>query len=141
MSFGFIEHFTDVYSVVELHLKWLKTGGILILGVPNFNGIYKIIQKILNNEILEKHNLDIMNLNYFHHLASKFNLDKNFIGYIGSFEPILPIGGKHPVSLLQFCTNIFLQITKKIRNLTFLDRINHSFFSSYILAIYKKINS
>lgn len=141
MSFGFIEHFTDVDSVVELHLKWLKPGGTLILGVPNFNGIYKIIQKILNNEILEKHNLDIMNLSYFHHLASKFNLQKNFIGYIGSFEPVLPIGGKDPVSFLQFCTNIFLQITKKMRRLRLFDNINHPFFSSYILSIYKKSNS
>ena len=47
MSYGFIEHFTDVDEVVELHLRWLKPGGILILGVPNFRGIYSFLQGVL----------------------------------------------------------------------------------------------
>ena len=59
MSFGFIEHFDDVDDVVELHLQWLKPGGILILGVPNFCGIYSVIQGVLDREILNKHNLKI----------------------------------------------------------------------------------
>lgn len=141
MSLGFIEHFLNVDSIVELHLKWLKPGGTLILGVPNFQGIYKIIQKILNNEILEKHNLDIMNLNYFHQLSLKFNLSPKFIKYIGGFEPVLFIGKEHgPVTNLQFVINISLQIAKKIRKLSIFDKVNSSFFSSYILSIYQKNN-
>lgn len=138
MSFGFIEHFVDVDLVVERHIKWLKPGGILILGVPNFRGLNKILQKILNNDIIEKHNLDIMNLNYFKKLEKKFNLAEISISYLGSFEPSLLIGDKGPNSKLKLVVNTIIFFAKKIRKLKFFDNINSRFFSSYILSIYKK---
>lgn len=39
VSLGFIEHFDNPLNVIDLHLKWLKPGGKLIIGVPNFRGI------------------------------------------------------------------------------------------------------
>lgn len=71
MSFGFIEHFDDVDDVVKKHLDWLKPGGILILGIPNFSGLNGLIQSILDRDILDKHNLDIMNLDFFNQLEKK----------------------------------------------------------------------
>jgi 2-polyprenyl-3-methyl-5-hydroxy-6-metoxy-1,4-benzoquinol methylase len=137
MSFGFIEHFTDVDSVIDRHIQWLKPEGTLVLGIPNFSGINNIIQTILNPEILNKHNLDIMNLNYFENIAKKTKIRKKFVGYIGGFDPVMAIGDKNHPTKLQFLTNIFLQITKKIRPLKIFDFINGSKFSSYILAVYE----
>ena len=138
MSFGFIEHFTNVDEVAELHLKWLKPGGILILGVPNFHGIYSFLQRILDKEILDKHNLNIMNLNYFAHLTDRFNLEPIFRGYIGSFEPGLPIPKPQIENPLQFMVKSFIWVARRVRRIKMLDAINNRLFSSYILAIYKK---
>jgi len=38
---GFIEHFDEPVGVVVRHLDLLKPGGILLLGVPNYGGIYR----------------------------------------------------------------------------------------------------
>lgn len=138
MSFGFIEHFDNVDEVVDLHLQWLKPGGILILGVPNFCGIYSIIQGILDQTILDKHNLKIMNLGYFRSLAARFRLKPVFLDYIGSFEPSLPIAKHQLGNPLQFAVRSLLWLARRIRRIQIFDRLNNRFISSYILAIYRK---
>jgi SAM-dependent methyltransferase len=141
MSFGFIEHFTNVDEVVELHMQWLKPGGTLILGVPNFRGIYYSVQKVLNQEILDKHNLNIMRLDYFRHLADRYKLKPVTIRYIGSFEPSLPITIKVRRSTLQIMIIVILKLATVVRRLKIFDKFNGRLFSSYILAVYKKSNS
>lgn len=138
MSLGFIEHFDNVDEVVDLHLQWLKPGGILILGVPNFGGIYSIIQGIFDREILDKHNLKIMNLDYFRSLATRFKLKPIFLDYIGSFEPGLPIAKHRWGNPLQLSVKILLLLARYIRHIKIIDRLNNRFISSYILAIYRR---
>lgn len=138
MSFGFIEHFTNADEVVKLHLLWLKPGGTLILGVPNFRGIYFPIQRILDKELLDKHNLNIMNLEYFAHLSDRFNLEPIFLDYIGSFEPALPISKPGVENPLQFITKSFLWVGRRVRKIKIFDAINSRLFSSYIVGIYNK---
>ena len=137
ISLGFVEHFVDVDHVVERHLCWLKPGGIMILGVPNFNNVNQVIQNILNKNILVAHNTDIMNKKYFHHIARKFNLYPEFIGYLGSFDPAIFIGEQNKANKLQFITNISLQVLKRIRNIRVFDYLNNAMFSSYILSVYR----
>lgn len=138
MSFGFIEHFDNVDEVIDLHLGWLKPGGVLILGVPNFCGIYSTIQGILDREILDKHNLKIMNLDYFQSVATRFKLKPVFLDYIGSFEPSLPIVKHRLGNPLQLAVRGLLWLARRIRRLKIFDRWNNRFISSYILAIYRK---
>ena len=137
ISLGFIEHFDNPDDIVAKHLGWLKPGGMLILGVPNFRGIYEPIQKILSNNILEKHNLEIMTLGYFRSLASKFNLELLSASYLGSFEPCLFIDENEKPNFFHILINHFLQLSKKIRKWKALDHINNKFISSYILATYR----
>ncbi len=138
MSFGFIEHFSDADAVVNLHLQWLKPGGTLILGVPNFRGVYYSLQKLLDKTILEKHNLDVMCPEFFYHLADRNNLKPIAISYIGSFEPSLPIPPQGKNSLLQLSARGSLWVARKLRRFKIFDAINGRYFSSYILAIYQK---
>lgn len=137
MSLGFIEHFTDVDAVVEAHLRWVKPGGILVLGVPNLRGIYAVAQRVLDQEILDKHNVSIMNLDFFHHLKRRFRLDPVFMGYIGSFEPGLPIPKPRIENPLQFMVKSLIWVARRLRRARFWDRWNHPSFSSFILAIYR----
>lgn len=138
MSLGFIEHFSNVDEVIERHLQWLKPGGTLVLGVPNFRGIYRTIQTILDKTVLEKHNLDIMTPEYFEKIASRYGLEMVSAGYLGSFEPSLPIAQKGPSSFQQLIVKAFIRITKAIRERVIFDNLNNPFISSYILAVYKK---
>jgi SAM-dependent methyltransferase len=139
MSFGFIEHFDDVDNVVKKHLDWLKPGGVLILGIPNFSGLNGLIQSILDRDILDKHNLDIMNLNFFNEIEKRVGLEKIFVDYIGSFEPALAIPKYRIGNLIQFFVRCILFGVRILRQVKFFDRFNSKFFSSYILAVYRKV--
>lgn len=137
MSFGFIEHFSDPDMVVQRHLSWLKEDGLLVLGVPNFKGIYSILQRTLDPAILEKHNLEVMSPEYFRHLSTKFALTPLHADYLGSFEPSLPIASPQRRKFPQLLARAFLRLTHMLR-LPWMDRINHPWLSSYLLAIYRK---
>jgi SAM-dependent methyltransferase len=138
MSFGFIEHFDDPNSVIDRHLDWVKPGGKLVLGVPNFNGIYRPIQQILDPSLLDKHNLSIMNLDYFRGLEKILPISLKSARYIGSFEPNLPIAKDKPHTIKQILVKIFLSITNRIRKLSFFDNLNHPLISSYIIVVFTK---
>lgn len=60
LSVGVIEHFEDPRAVVQDHLRLVKPGGIALITVPNYRGIYGFIQRYFDAESLLYHNLDIM---------------------------------------------------------------------------------
>lgn len=138
MSLGFIEHFDHVEDIVARHLEWLQPGGVLILGIPNFKGIYGVLQHILDRSILDKHNRRIMEMSFFQQLAKKFALSIQFLDYIGSFEPDLPIARTGIRNPQQFLVKSVLKMARQIRRISFWDQINHPMFSSYILAVFRR---
>ena len=48
LSLGFVEHFVDFRGVMEKHLALLKSGGLLIVGLPRFIGVNWLIQAIID---------------------------------------------------------------------------------------------
>lgn len=138
MSLGFIEHFENIDEVVNLHLSWLKDGGMLILGVPNFTGINRAIQRVLDESLLDKHNLKIMNLDFFKNLGERLEIKLNSEKYLGSFEPDLFIPIKRFGNPIQILIKILLIISRKLRKFETFDSINGPSFSSYILVSYIK---
>lgn len=138
LSLGFIEHFPDVGPVITRHAEWLKPGGLLIVGVPNFRGIYKPLQSVLDRSILDRHNLNIMEMPYLRSIGGQCGLLVERMRYIGSFEPYLPIPQPGIANLQQFVVKAFLRLSIHVRKMRFLDRINNRFLSSYILTVYRK---
>jgi len=138
ISLGFIEHFSNPDEVIESHLRWLKPSGTLVLGVPNFNGINFLLQKIFDEEILKAHNLNIMSTEYFKNIASRYDLRIRFLDYIGSFEPSLIIVKPGRRNIEQYTALAFLKMAFISRKFHFWDSINDRQLSSYILAIYKR---
>jgi 2-polyprenyl-3-methyl-5-hydroxy-6-metoxy-1,4-benzoquinol methylase len=61
-SMGFIEHFSDLGSIVGKHVELLKKHGILLLGVPNYPGISQFVLKRLAPRLLSTHNLEAMDI-------------------------------------------------------------------------------
>lgn len=60
-SFGFIEHFDDPKPVVQRHLDLVKPGGVALITVPNYGGVYGSLQRWCDAPNLALHNLEIMN--------------------------------------------------------------------------------
>lgn len=137
LSLGFIEHFNDAEVICKKHADLLKPSGILIIGIPKFTGINRYIAGFLDefkeNKILDIHNLDIMNLEFFENLGKKIGCEKIFINNVGGFEPSLFDVSKAP---LWFWT-IFQSINLFFNNKLF-RKLNCGFYSGYIMAIYKK---
>jgi SAM-dependent methyltransferase len=59
-SFGLIEHFTDLKEVMNMHVKYMKPGAVLLISLPNFRGINGLLQKYFDPANLAIHNLEIM---------------------------------------------------------------------------------
>lgn len=137
LSLGFIEHFIDVDSICKKHADILKPGGILIIGIPKFTGVNRLIAKFLDsfneNKIIPEHNLDIMNLNYFNNLEEKIECKKLFVNTIGGFEPAL-----FDISKAPWWFWIIFQTTNVFINNKLFRKLNLGFYSGYIIAVYKK---
>lgn len=138
VSLGFIEHFQDPEEVVRQHLLWLKPGGTLVLGVPNFRGIYQVLQGVLDSTILDKHNLEVMEPAFLNLIADKYALKTIYLDYLGSFEPSLPISSPGIKNLQQAVVKAFLGVAIRLRRHNLFDSYNNSFISSYLLAVYRK---
>lgn len=60
-SFGFIEHFDDPTDAVSKHVELLAPGGIALITVPNYGGVFGKIQAKCDPANLALHNTSIMN--------------------------------------------------------------------------------
>ena len=141
VSFGFIEHFDDAASILLKHAAWLRPGGYLIIGVPNFRFFHGFIQKHLDPLVFRSHNCAVMSKDFFQSLEQKSNLELIDFSYIGSFEPSLPmrIGTRSGIfgKIVQLFFRIILQVLFVLRKPNFLDKLNHKILSSYIIGVYK----
>jgi 2-polyprenyl-3-methyl-5-hydroxy-6-metoxy-1,4-benzoquinol methylase len=124
-SFGFIEHFDDAIAVCKRHEAWIKPGGMLVLGVPNFNGIYRPIQLLLDSDILRKHNTKIMNKEFFVELQTDIMMRLQRFSFIGSFEPSLPLSFQVGFDPVRWFIQKTLVVLAHIRNpLRIMDSLN-----------------
>jgi 2-polyprenyl-3-methyl-5-hydroxy-6-metoxy-1,4-benzoquinol methylase len=138
-SLGFIEHFDNVDEIIIKHCDILEKGGYLVLGLPNFKGINYFIQKLIDKSILGDHNLSIMNRAFLKNIANKLNLEPVFLEYIGGFAPSMFVHKtKDNIRRLYNNSNMFKWIVNLLLKLNVFSYINSRFFSSYIIAIYRK---
>ncbi len=140
-SLGVIEHFDNMLSIVKKHLIFLKKGGILMIGVPNFLGINKYLMKRLSPKRLSEHNLNAMDKSNWNKFEKELPLKKIFLGYIGGFVPS-GINFKEKYSETNKILGKILYILDKIfiyvpRILNPLRLINSKFNSYYLLGIYR----
>jgi SAM-dependent methyltransferase len=59
-SAGVIEHFADPSPVVRAHLRLLRSGGLLLVTIPDYSGVYGWLQHYFDAPSLEIHNLRLM---------------------------------------------------------------------------------
>ena len=138
-SLGLVEHFSDLDLIIGKHLDLLKPGGILLIGAPNYLGIYQFFLKRLAPGLLSLHNLRTMDVRTWRSFEDTFRLEPVFKGYVGGPE----------ANLLNRCETKSLVNTllrgsaRGVGRLTqshfkVLRKINSRNISGYVLGIYKK---
>ena len=141
-SLGFIEHFDEPVNAVAKHLDLLKPGGILLLGVPNYSGIYRKVLKRLAPSIEQTHNMKSMDLSTWNLFVEKLPVEPLFTGYIGGFEPLnmkkleIKTAGNQ---VIYFFIRVLMVLFSF--NMQFLRRFNSKQISSYLVGIYRKTGS
>ncbi len=137
-SYGFVEHFGDPIAVLDRHLGWLKPGGLLVIGVPNFRGIHGTLQKMLDRSIVDKHNLSVMDPAYLSAWAGERGLAVERLGYLGGFEPGLPIVDTSRMNPAIFLARAIMWVGFRVRRSPSLDNLNGPCISSYLLLAARK---
>jgi len=139
-SMGFIEHFSDLDSIVGKHVELLKKQGILLLGVPNYSGISQVVLKRLAPQLLSRHNLETMDIKKWESFEKKYGLKTLFKAYIGGFNP-----GRFRRCENRTLKNLLIRFFFKIVRVlvtdrfTFLRSFNSIYWSAYLLGIYRKV--
>jgi SAM-dependent methyltransferase len=137
-SMGFAEHFTSLEAVVGRHLMLLKPGGILVVGMPNFRGIYQWGLRRLAPRMLSMHCLEAMDTRRWEAFEKSLGLKTIFRGFIGGFEPKVfrrcetKTLSRMAIRLLFKCARF--AVTDRLPGLR---KFNHPFWSAYLLGIYR----
>ena len=88
-SLGLIEHFSEPEHVIQAHLRYLKPGGTLMIGCPNFLGVNRAIVKRLAPSLLHSLDPGVTSIKRWSTFDSTFGLSRAFLGYVGGFEPLV----------------------------------------------------
>lgn len=99
-SLGLIEHFDDPLAVAEAHLRFVKPGGLLVIGVPNLRGIAPKLYEWLSPSVLETHHPPSSDLRGWEQFERALNLEVLWKGYTCGFEPsnFHRLERRHPLS-------------------------------------------
>ena len=76
MSFGFVEHFSDLNEIMKYHWELVAEGEYMIISVPIFGPLQMLLRRLILkkeklNDILEAHNLKVMNVRTLKKEANK----------------------------------------------------------------------
>ena len=133
LSLGVIEHFDDPGPMLARHVRLLRPGGLLVLEVPNFTGLnYRLMRAARQGDLLEHHNLRIMNCPYFRRVAATFGLETRFLGYVGGFEPALFEMRGRPAWV-----KVIHKLLRTLRSLPGADHVNSPLFSAFLVGIFQ----
>ena len=88
-SFGLIEHFDDPKCLVKRHIDLLKPGGMALITIPNYGGLYGKIQKWCDPENIALHNLNIMSPKALESLVDHVEVSSVSAYYFGKMDPLI----------------------------------------------------
>ncbi|MBI4577737.1 MAG: class I SAM-dependent methyltransferase [Planctomycetes bacterium] len=83
ISMGVIEHFPKPDAIVQLFMRFLRHGGVMITIVPNLHGIFGTLQKKISKEIYDGHRVfDLHDLMDFHTLNHMKVLHGSYLRFL-----------------------------------------------------------
>jgi SAM-dependent methyltransferase len=138
-SLGLVEHFDSLSDVVSHHLKFLNPGGLLVLGCPNFRGVYRGMMQWLAPQRLGTHNLETMNAECWDALETELGLTRLFRGYVGGFEPRILLPTERFDILARGAARSARLLSRALRFpvLRTSHGLNHWAISGYLVGVYR----
>ena len=136
-SLGLIEHFTNIEDVIAAHLRYLRPGGTLMVGCPNFRGLNYHMVKGLAPSVLDTLDVTVMDADRWDGFERRFDLTRIVRGYIGGFEPI---GRCERQGLIGRGLGLGLRQVAKVINhpmMRPLRKVNSKWWSAYLLGVYR----
>ena len=83
-SLGVVEHFTDIFKVIEAQKKFLKKGGILCVEIPNMTGFHGLLSWLYQPAVYAQHNpLCLLDLQK---IFKQSKVQELFSGHYGAFS-------------------------------------------------------
>jgi SAM-dependent methyltransferase len=129
LSLGFIEHFDDLSAAFARHVAFLKPGGKLVVGVPNFRGLIGSLQRWSNRDFLALHNQQAMEPRRYEQLASEHGLASDATRYVDGIDPDL-------VKVSRLSVRLALMPLRVWRMFGLSERINGPLISSYLVMTF-----
>lgn len=94
-SYGFIEHIIPPEKAIKLHIDLVKPGGYVIIQIPRFKGFNYLRLKLFRPDLIENHNLEIMNGKILEKLCKDPQMKKIYCSNYGTFKLRLPMEKKN----------------------------------------------
>lgn len=131
VSLGFIEHFDDLGQVFARHLDFVRPGGRLVIGVPNFTGINGWLQARADQDYLDLHNRAAMDPALYVRLAQEHGLTVETIRHIGGPDPVIVRAEG------RLLTGLILA-ESRLRRLARTEELDHRLWSSYLFTAFRR---
>lgn len=87
MSFGFVEHFADTFSVISRQISFCRAGGHVVITIPRLRGLYAAWNNAFDPRVAATHNMSLMRDEVFFRVCESVpGFAIKFRGAVGSFE-------------------------------------------------------
>ncbi len=144
MSGGFIEHFDDAGIVLAKHFYLLKKGGIMIITIPNFQGINYYLSHFFQRDIEKTCNFNIMDKDNFFKIFQREDLKTIHCNYFGTlYLPLnmLDNGENGRFKIMIYRALVRFQILLNyIFHILFKEKgAENKYFSPYLIYIGQKL--
>jgi 2-polyprenyl-3-methyl-5-hydroxy-6-metoxy-1,4-benzoquinol methylase len=133
ISNGFIEHFDDFNSILDLHAQYLKPGGKMLIMIPNKRYLRQVYGYLCDYKNLKAHNLKSMKLSVFRKFAKRNNLNIETLQYYGGF----PFSVHQKQNLFQKVLSKSFRLIFKKMNPTLMKHPS-KYLSASIISIFEK---
>ena len=134
-SAGLIEHFNNLEEIIDVHLKLCKSGGKVIMTLPNFRGTYGLTQWFWFRKNLDAHNLQSMKISVVRDTLDQLTSVGSFkIDYHGLYHTHLD----NFADLTRFQKKCHRLFTSIVRNLAHWIPKKRLFAQSIVIVIEKK---
>jgi glycosyltransferase involved in cell wall biosynthesis/SAM-dependent methyltransferase len=130
LSLGFIEHWNDVEAAFARHVALTKPGGRIVVGMPNYQGVNRLLQRWFDRDWLDLHNLEAMGHRRYLEQAAREGVEPVTVSYIGGFDPDV-------ISTRRRGRRLLGPIWR-LRHRGLGDDLNGWWLSSYLLMVFRR---
>jgi SAM-dependent methyltransferase len=129
LSLGVIEHFDDIPAAFAPHAAFVRSGGRLVIGMPNYRGLIGLLQRFADIDHLRLHNKQAMEPRLYRFLADEYEMRLEHARYINGIDPAM-------VNATTRRGRMILRPLNLWRRFGLSDRVNHRLVSSYLLLTF-----